>query len=211
MFCLPATTQLHLWEYVAVSLHSCQRAVCSIEDFVCHFCPDLLALVNPLSLVSRVHTFRVHLSPTLHHPMSLTKTKKGIKMESTPCNLVLKPRAPWLLWEVTISAVFLFFLPRESYRQRETPREASTYSATSRLSRTTGPRRESKCKQVHCPRAWEMTSKEPHFLPLPYHPLFFNQSSSTTWFSLLLSILFCLSSDFPQSIRGKCVYQDWKK
>ena len=76
--------------------------------------------------------------------MALTKPKKGIEMESTPCNFDLKPRASWLLWEVCISAMF-FSSCQGSLTERH-PREASTYSPISWLSRTTGLRRRRECK-----------------------------------------------------------------
>ena len=144
MFCLPAAMQLHLWECVSVSLHRNQTSACSIADFVCHQCLELLALSHPLSFVTGVLMFRVYLLPTLHLPSALTKPKKRIEMESTLCNFVLKPKTSWPLWEVYTSAVFFSSCP--GMLTGRDPREASICSPVSWVSRTKILRRERECK-----------------------------------------------------------------
>lgn len=97
MFCLPIAMPLHFQECVVVWLHSKQTSGCSVEDFVCYFYPDLLALGNTLSFVARVHTFRVYLPQYLAIQQLSEKNRKGIEMESRLCNCVFNARTPRLL------------------------------------------------------------------------------------------------------------------
>lgn len=124
---------------MAVWLHSNQTSGCSVEDFLCHFCPDLLALGNPFSFVSRVRTLRVCLPHNTPPSNSSHKAEKGNRNGRQAVQLCFQAQGIM----AALRGLQSSFPPAEEFLQVERDlRNTSIYCPVSCLSRALSLRRE---------------------------------------------------------------------